>query len=647
MSGMVSHLHYRILAVDDDSENLRLLTLQLSMAGYEHIATASSGRKVQEQFAAERPDLVVLDVMMSGMDGYQVTQWIRETYPDVFIPIILVSALQSPEDRVKGLRAGANDFLSRPYYSEELVARIEALATRKAARDQLSAQRDRLSLLYTITIALASRLDPQSLLAEIVVQTVNATHADQAFLVFLDDREHVFQKIQMQKGQTPAFVDKIDLTVQLEGLLGWVIEHREGILVSDLNSDSRLAPVPETQRETGSALGVPLVFGEHVVGALLLVSSRLGCFAQDQLDLLAAAAAQASIAFENALLFEETRRQRSRLEAILMQTADGVIVTNQRGDITRINPAACTLFDLDEGILGRPLDKVFHISIADLLVRAQERGEPVSGEFSIRDEQGEAQTVLSLSVSPVLDLGYVLVAQNITPLREVEQFRLAHERAEVQRILDTLSRYMSESVVERAIHDRTFLERRERREAVVLFADLRGFTRLTEKHPPDQVVDLLDEFFTAMIDIAHKHEGVILGFAGDEIMIGFNLPYDQSDANHRALLTAIEMQRRFTTLREAWTAQGMAVGMGVGMSRGMVVIGNVGGPTRMDYTTVGHTVNLAHRLVEKAQDGQIIVSTEVLAEGLPPVEGVNLHELPPLQVKGREEPLFAFMLDIG
>ncbi len=646
MADKNANSHYEILIVDDESHNLHLFTSQLSRAGYTNVITASSGSEALEQLAVGQPDLIMLDVMMVEMNGYELTRRIRETYPDVFIPIILVSALQRPEDRADGLRAGANDFLSRPYHQEELIMRIEALLALKAARDELSAQRDRLSLLYTITNALSSRLDPQSLLAEVVVQTTNATNAERAFLILLDDREHVFQKIQMQRGQAPSFVDRIDLTVPLEGLLGWAIEHREGVLVSDLSADSCLAPVPDAQQEAGSALAVPLAFGEHVVGALLLACSDPGCFSQEQLDLLTAIAAQASIVFENALLFEDTRRQRSRLEALLTHTADGVIVTNQGGIITRINPAACNLFDMDEDILGSALGDVFHISIADLLIRAQERGEPVSGEFSVRDEQKEVQRVLSLSVSPVSDLGYVLVAQNITPLKEVEQFRLMHERAEVQRILDTLSRYMSESVVARAINDLTFLERRERREAVILFADLRGFTSLTEKHQPDEVVDLLDEFFTAMIDIAHKCEGVILGFAGDEIMIGFNLPYDQPDANHRALLTAATMQRQFMALKQTWTQQGMTVGMGIGMSRGMVVIGNVGGPTRMDYTTVGHTVNLAHRLVEMAEDGQIIASAEVLAEGLPSIEGVCLNELPPLQVKGREEPLSAVVLQL-
>jgi len=647
MSEITAYSNCKILVVDDSSENLTLFKDQLFYAGYRHVIVATSGAEALEKVAAEHPDLILLDVMMPEMDGYQATRRIREAHPDVFIPIILVSALQGAEERVRGLRSGANDFLSRPYHTEELMARVEALLTIKTARDQLSAQHNRLALLFTVTNALASHLDPQDLLAEIVVQTTNAICAERAFLVFLEDSDYLFHKIQMRRGELPAFVDKIDLAMPLEDLVGEVIQRQKGVLVPDLGADSHPTKLFGAQEPGGSALAVPLTPHGRAVGVLLLVSSEPGSFSEEHLDLLTAVAAQATIALENAHLLEDSRRQRNRIEAILTCTADSVIATDQKGIITRINPAACETFDLDESILGHPLDEMFHISIADLLVRSQERGEPVSGEYSIRNEQREVQKVLSLSVSPIMNVGYVLVAHDITPLREVERFRLENERAEVQRILDTLSRYMSESLVERALKDRTFLERRERREAVILFADLRGFTRLTGQNPPDKVVDLLDEFFTEMIDIVHRYEGIILGFAGDEIMVGFNLPYDQPDANHRALRTAAEMQRRFAVLKQTWSEQGMTVGLGVGMSRGMVIIGNVGGPTRMDYTTVGQTVNMAHRLVEGAEDGQIVASVEMLAEGLPEVEGIHTRELPPFQVKGRDEPLSAVVLELG
>jgi len=647
MSEITAYSNCKILAVDDSRENLTLLMDQLSYAGYRRVVVATSGAEALEKVTAESPDLILLDVMMPEMDGYQVTHRIREAHPDVFIPIILVSALQSAEERVRGLHSGANDFLSRPYHVEELVARVEALLTIKTARDQLSAQHNRLALLFTVTNALASHLDPRDLLAEIVVQTTNAICAERAFLVFLEGNDYLFQKIQMRRGESPVFVDKIDLTVPLEQLVGEVIQRQKGVLVLDLGADSHPTRSPGAQEAGGAALAAPLTPYGQAIGVLLLANSEPESFSEDHLDLLTAVAAQATIALENAHLFEDARRQRNRMEAILGCTADSVVVTDERGIITRINPAACETFDLDETILGRPLNEIFHISITDLLVRSQERGEPVSGEYSIRNEQREVQKALSLSVSPISNAGYVLVAHDITPLKEVERFRLENERAEVQRILDTLSRYMSESLVERALKDRTFLERRERREAVILFADLRGFTRLTGNHPPDKVVDLLDEFFTEMIDIVHKHEGIILGFAGDEIMVGFNLPYDQPDANHRALRTAAEMQRRFAELQQTWSEQGMMVGLGIGVSRGMVIIGNVGGPTRMDYTTVGQTVNMAHRLVEGAEDGQIIASVEMLAEGLPPVEGIHARELPPFQVKGRDEPLPAVLLELG
>jgi PAS domain S-box-containing protein len=932
----ISYPLARILIADDTEANLRLLDVQLTSAGYRHIIRAKNAQEVLESLAETLPDLILLDVMMPGCDGYEITRQIRETCPDVFIPIILISALQASADRVKGLQAGANDFISRPYDTGELVARTEAFLAAKAARDELHDEHARLSLLYAVSSALSSRLDVRSLMSEIVLQTVSATGAEKAILALLDERGAFAQKIQMRKGENPRIAGQIDPTVTREGLLGWVIQNKQGVLLPDVSQDTRWVRLPEEPASAGAAVAVPLLRGEDVVGALLLVapmpghftqehfnlllaiasqatialentylyenaqrqrsrseallthtadgiittdndgcvtrinpsacemfnlgedilgrllsdvlpisiadllqraqerggsvsgefsirneqgevqrvfslsvspisdigymlvgrditplreleqfrlsqeraeharlsllytisnslvaqldarsllreiahqtvhavgaekamlvlldeqgifsqkiqitrgepprvtdridptviregligwiirnrqavlladvskdprwvplpdepagegaavaaplihggrvigamllvSSEADYFSHEQLDLVKAIAAQATIALENAYLFENVRRERGRVEAMLTQTADGVITIDEDGYITRVNPAACDMFSLDEDVLGRAPDEVLHVSIADLLLRARERGEAVSGEFTARDKESGQRRAFFLSISPVSDVGYVLVAQNITPLKELEHFRLERERAEAQRVVDVLSRYMSLPVVERALGDRDLLERRERREAVVLFADLRGFTRLTVDHPPDDVIELLDEFFAEMIEIAHYYEGVIFDFAGDEMMIGFNLPYEQSDANHRALHTAIHMQRRFAELRQKWAGQGFRAGMGIGISRGVVVTGSVGGLSRMNYAIVGQAVNIAHRLVERAEDGQIIASIEVMTDGLPVVEGAHACEIPPFQVKGRDEPLSATLLEL-
>jgi len=104
----------RILIVDDDATNRSLLEARLNFAGYPNVALADSGQRALELAEEQLPDLILLDIMMPGIDGFVVTQEIRARYPDNFIPIILVSALRDVENRIKGIEYGANDFLSKP-----------------------------------------------------------------------------------------------------------------------------------------------------------------------------------------------------------------------------------------------------------------------------------------------------------------------------------------------------------------------------------------------------------------------------------------------------------------------------------------------------------------------------------------------------
>ena len=125
----------RILIVDDEQINRSLLESRLNFAGYTNLVCAANGQEALNHCDEMLPDLILLDVMMPGIDGYVVTQEIRARFPDDFIPIILVSALRDAENRIRGIEYGANDFLSKPFNSDELVARINSLLALKQARE--------------------------------------------------------------------------------------------------------------------------------------------------------------------------------------------------------------------------------------------------------------------------------------------------------------------------------------------------------------------------------------------------------------------------------------------------------------------------------------------------------------------------------
>ena len=133
----------RILAVDDQPHNLRLLVDLLNARGYE-VVTAASGAEALEKIGSERPDLVLLDVIMPNMNGYEVCKKIRENPATGVLPIVMITALDPAEERVKGLEAGADDFLSKPINQPELLARVRSLLRIKQLYDTVQEQKAQL-----------------------------------------------------------------------------------------------------------------------------------------------------------------------------------------------------------------------------------------------------------------------------------------------------------------------------------------------------------------------------------------------------------------------------------------------------------------------------------------------------------------------
>jgi len=126
----------KILVVDDTPVNVKLLADLLGAKGYA-VVTAASGKDALEKVDAERPDLVLLDVMMPGMTGYEVCKKLREVEATAMLPVVMVTALDPAQERVKGIEAGADDFLSKPINQPELLARVRSLLRVKALHDQL------------------------------------------------------------------------------------------------------------------------------------------------------------------------------------------------------------------------------------------------------------------------------------------------------------------------------------------------------------------------------------------------------------------------------------------------------------------------------------------------------------------------------
>ena len=186
----------RILVVDDTPVNLKLLADLLGAKGY-GVVTASAGPEALEKVEKEQPDLVLLDVMMPGMSGYEVCRKIRESPATAMLPGVMVTALDPAQERVKGIEAGADDFLMKPINQQELLARVRSLLRIKALHDELTEWNKTLERRVEEQVAQLERLDrlkrffsPQ--LAEMIVsgdaEDPLKSHRREVTVVFLDLR---------------------------------------------------------------------------------------------------------------------------------------------------------------------------------------------------------------------------------------------------------------------------------------------------------------------------------------------------------------------------------------------------------------------------------------------------------------------------
>ncbi|MCS6884314.1 MAG: adenylate/guanylate cyclase domain-containing protein [Acidobacteriota bacterium] len=174
------------------------------------------------------------------------------------------------------------------------------------------------------------------------------------------------------------------------------------------------------------------------------------------------------------------------------------------------------------------------------------------------------------------------------------------------------------------------------KEATILFADVRGFTPLSERLRPEQVVELLNEYFTNMTEIIFANNGLLDKYIGDGMMVLFGVAYAAEDAPSNAVRAAIQMQQRMCILREKFKRLYNAeTNIGIGINTGTITVGYIGSNRRMEYTGIGDAVNLAARLESNTKPSQILISsyTNSLLAGKYPT-----RPLGSISVKGKSQP---------
>lgn len=196
--------------------------------------------------------------------------------------------------------------------------------------------------------------------------------------------------------------------------------------------------------------------------------------------------------------------------------------------------------------------------------------------------------------------------------RKLEQ-RVHEQLAQLDRLGRLKSFFapqVAESIINGGAED---VLKSHRREVVVVFLDIRGFTAFTDRSAPEEVMTVLTDYYRVMGKLIVEHEGTLEHFEGDGILVFFNDPIELDDPAASAVRMALAMQSQFILLRDAWTKRGYELDLGIGIAQGYATLGAVGFEGRWEYSCIGSVTNLAARLCSEAKGGQILIEQKTMA----------------------------------
>jgi len=214
--------------------------------------------------------------------------------------------------------------------------------------------------------------------------------------------------------------------------------------------------------------------------------------------------------------------------------------------------------------------------------------------------------------------------------------RVAAQVGEIERI-GQLKRFLAPQIAETIVSSGgEAILKSHRREIVVLFCDMRGFTAFSETTEPEDVMAVLREYHDALGPLIHRYEGTVHQFTGDGVVVYFNDPVPCPDPALRAVRLAVGMREAVARLARSWALRGHEIGFGVGIAQGYATLGQIGFEGRFDYSPIGTVINVGFRLCAEAKDGQILVTQRVAAA----IDKVaELQQLGDIALKGLSRPI--------
>jgi adenylate cyclase len=505
--------------------------------------------------------------------------------------------------------------------------------------DQVARAREQEGQLLDVTTAISQELQLKPLLHKIMDTVTTFLEADRSTL-FLHDPSTDELWSQVAQG-----TNEIRFPAHL-GIAGSVFKSGDTVNIPDAYQDSRFNPAfdKKTGYRTNTILCMPVrTKNGRPLGVIQVINKIGGTFTEHDERRLRAFSAQASIAIENAQLFEEVVRVKNYNESILRSMSNGVITLDAGGRLVKANRAAETRFGSGQETgswEGHELEQLFG-----------EENEWVGAAIQRINETGEQELAMDMDLA--LPLGApgtgASASVNLTavPLADAKgaqigSLLLLEDISNEKRLRGTMARYVPKEVADRLLEGEGDALGGTLMEASVLFSDIRSFTTISEKLGARETVTMLNDYFSIMVDKIGNNQGILDKFIGDAIMAVFGAPFAGPRDADNAVVSAIQMMKSLHPFNQERLASGKEpVHIGIGVNTGEVVSGNIGSSKRMDYTVIGDGVNLAARLEGATKPyGTAILVSEFTIGALQ--DEYRVREVDRIRVKGKTRPVAVF-----
>lgn len=622
----------------------------LNKRGYE-VRKAVSGDMALIAARSVLPDLILLDINMPEMDGYEVCRQLKAGEETREIPVIFISALDDEMDKVKAFNVGGADYISKPFQTEELIARIEnqlTIVRQRLSLQEKTAQLEReikarkqaaeeVKLLLTIGQAITDAPDFDTALEVALQQVCETTNwiygeawiptADTSTLIcsprWYYQRTRIDSNLAAKLEHFREYSEVLTF-LTFEEIPGKVWSTRQLQSITDFSQIEDVFLRLELAKECGlnAAYGVPIVpigssrqptkeaennpFSSSHTSALL--SSQYPVLAvlvfftdarrsEDMrlCELVNVVASQSGIVLQQ-------KKVQAEMKALFAAMTDVTIVRDVGGVCLNIIPTNTRNIDRTLGAkIGKRLHDELPLEQADLILqsilKAVSNQETVEIEYCLPMKDKEIW--LAETISPLSEETAILVARDITERKQAES-ALRKEREKSEKLLHNI---LPEAIADRLKQNPGAIAE-QFNEVTILFADIVGFTPLSERLKPLELVSLLNQIFSKFDRLAQQLGLEKIKTIGDAYMVAAGLPIPKADHAEAIAEMALFMQAAIDNFR---TERGECLQIRIGINTGMVVAGVIG-TNKFIYDLWGDAVNVASRMESSGEPGNIQVT---------------------------------------